>query len=149
MSADNTTGVNSVSNFVLQEVGGPLAAWNGHSSAAYHTPPNYAGLAVRVADWQRGIQDKRNSRNHWRFGRCRVRDASQFNGKGRDGVWNQRRHHPVHLPHLLRYARGRPFFSFCLDWKSACSLHNTFPTNPHPSFPSSPLDASVETASSR
>lgn len=92
------------------------AGWNGYPAAAHHAPPHHASLAVRFVDRQRRLQDQGDSRNHGRFCRRGLGNAAQLYGKSRHGVGHERRHHAVHLPHLLCYARGT-HFSIC-----RCSL---------------------------
>ena len=122
MSADNTTGVNSVSNFVLQEVGGPLAG------TAIPRPPITLRLIMPASQCGSLIGK----------GGSKIKEIREITGASvvvasemlpnSSAFWNQQRHHSVHLlKHLMLYARGGPFFPFVLTLNPPVLFTTHFP----------------------
>ena len=63
------------------------------------------GIAVRVSYRQGRVQDQRNPWSDWSLDPSGQRDAAQLNRESCHHQWIQQSYHPVHIQHLLRYAR--------------------------------------------
>lgn len=74
--------------------------------ASDHSSADRARVAVRLAHRQGRLQDQGNPRSHRGVDPGRVRDAAQLDWTHGHHLRHQRSHHTMHIPHMLRHARG-------------------------------------------